>query len=87
MGLSMSLNEGAWAASIVGLAALSPVGLALNLRVHRAVEPIVIGMAGVLLVTYAMLGQYDWRIEAAGFAALAGAVLWDRYLFRNAIGC
>jgi SAM-dependent methyltransferase len=87
MGLSMPLNEGAWAASIVGLAALSPVGLALNLRVHRAVGPIVIGVAGALLVTYAMLGQYDWRIEATGFAALAGAVLWDRYLFRNAIGC
>jgi arsenite methyltransferase len=87
MGLSMPLNEGAWAAAIVGLAALSPIGLALNLQVHRTVGPILIGAAGALLVAYAMLGHYDWRIEAVGFAALAGAVLWDRYLFRNAIGC
>jgi hypothetical protein len=76
-----------WAAAIVGLAALAPVGLALNLPVHRALGPIVLGAAGAMLVAYAMLGHYDWRTEAAGFAGLAVAALWDRKLFRAAIGC
>jgi hypothetical protein len=34
-----------------------------------------------------MLGHYDWRIEATGFAGLIGAVVWDRQLFRTSIGC
>jgi SAM-dependent methyltransferase len=87
VGLSVPLSEGVWAAAIVGLAALAPAGLALNLPVHRAMGPIVLGAAGVMLVAYAMLDHYDWRTEAAGFVGLAVAALWDRKLFRAAIGC
>jgi ubiquinone/menaquinone biosynthesis C-methylase UbiE len=87
MGLSMPLNEDAWAAAIVGLAVLAPVGLALNLRVHRCIWPIGIGVAGTLVVSYATLAHHDWRTEATGFAALIGAVAWDRQLFRTSIGC
>jgi hypothetical protein len=59
----------------------------LNLRVHRAIGPVILGFAGVLLVGYSMVGRYDWKIEAAGFAALIGAAVWDRRQFRLATGC
>jgi hypothetical protein len=42
---------------------------------------------GAALVIYAILVSYDWRIEAVGFAAMMGAALWDRQLYRTAIGC
>lgn len=87
LGLSVPLDARVWAAAIVVLTALAPVGLALNWRVHRSIGPVAIVVAGALLVLYAVLGSYDWRIEAAGFAAMVGAALWDRRLYRTAIGC
>jgi ubiquinone/menaquinone biosynthesis C-methylase UbiE len=87
LGLSVPLYEGAWAAAIVALTALAPVGLALNWRVHRGIGPLAVVAVGAALVLYAILGSYDWRVEAAGFAAMLGATLWDRRKYRTAIGC
>jgi hypothetical protein len=39
------------------------------------------------MVLYALLGAYDWRLEASGFVAMLGAALWDRHLFRRALNC
>jgi arsenite methyltransferase len=86
-GFAMPLNNLAWASLIVIFAALVPVGLTLNMCVHRAIGPVVLGFTGALLVGYSMFGRYDWKIEAAGFAALIGATVWDRRQFRLAIGC
>ncbi len=87
LGLSIPVNAQAWTGMIVALAVLAPFGIAWNLRVHRGWGPTVLGAAGALVVLYALLGAYDWRIEASGFVALAGAALWDRHLFRRAVSC
>jgi hypothetical protein len=87
LGLSIPLNAQLWTGMIVALVLLAATGLALNLRVHRSWGPTVVGAAGVLVVLYALLGTYDWRIEASGFVAMLGAALWDRHLFRRALNC
>ena len=68
-------------------AVLAPLALASNLGVHRNFAPVLIGGLGTLLVLYALLGTFDWRIEAMGFATLLAAALVDRHLFRRAVNC
>jgi SAM-dependent methyltransferase len=87
LGLSIPLNAQVWTAMIVALAVLAPLGIAWNMRAHGSWGPTMIGAAGELLVCYALLGAYDWRVEASGFAAMLGAALWDRHLFRRAVNC
>jgi SAM-dependent methyltransferase len=87
LGVSAPMNGAAWAATIAALTALVPVGLAFNWRVHRGIGPLALVATGAALVFYAMFGSYDWRVEALGFAGLVGAALWDRHLYRKAIGC
>jgi arsenite methyltransferase len=87
LGLAVPLDEGIWTGLIVVLAAVAPFAIAWNLPVHRQLAPVLLGAAGALLVLYAMLVSYDWRIEAAGFAVLLGAALLDRHLFRRAVNC
>ena len=87
LGLSIPLNAQVWTAMIVALAVLAPLGIAWNMRAHGSWGPTMIGAAGALLVCYALLGAYDWRVEASGFAAMLGAALWDRHLFRRAVNC
>lgn len=87
LGLSAPINEQLWAGLIAAFAILAAFALAWNQRVHRSWLPAIIGAVGALLVLYALLGTYDWRIEATGFAAMIGAALWDRYLFRRAVNC
>ena len=82
LGVSLPVDTRMWTAAIVTLTVLAPFGLAWNFRAHRHLAPILIGAAGALLVLYALLFAYDWRVEAAGFLALLGAALWDRQLFR-----
>jgi hypothetical protein len=87
LGLSIPLNAEVWTGMIVALAVLAPFGIAWNVRAHGSWGPTIIGAAGALVVLYALLGAYDWRTEASGFVALAGAALWDRQLFRRAVNC
>jgi SAM-dependent methyltransferase len=87
LGVAVPLNTQVWTAAIVLLSILAPVGLGLNWRAHRRIGPLVAVAAGVLLVLYAFFRHYDWRIEAAGFAIMLGAALWDRWLYRRALGC
>lgn len=87
LGLTIPVDSQLWAGAIVALTALAPLALAWNLTVHRNIAPVMIGTSGALLVLYAILGTYDWRIEGMGFAILLAAALLDRYLFRRAVNC
>jgi arsenite methyltransferase len=87
MGLSVPIDARMWTGLIVALATMAPLAIAWNLPVHRNLGPSLLGGAGALLVLYAVLGSYDWRIEAVGFATLLGAALLDRHLFRSAVNC
>jgi hypothetical protein len=81
LGTTMNLDPALWTAFIVLLVAFALLGLALNARAHRRIGPLLFGTGG------ALIGSYDWRVEAAGFAAMLGAALWDRRVYRIAIGC
>jgi arsenite methyltransferase len=87
LGLTIPVNSQLWAGVLVALTVLAPLALAWNLSVHRNFAPVLIGGLGTLLVLYALLGTFDWRIEAMGFATLLAAALVDRHLFRRAVNC
>jgi arsenite methyltransferase len=87
LGLTIPVDSRLWAALIAALAVLAPLALAWNLSVHRNIAPVAIGGLGMLLVLYALLATYDWRIEATGFVTLFAAALLDRYLYRRAVNC
>jgi hypothetical protein len=77
VGVSLALNARAWAATIVLLAGLAVAGLLFRLRRHRRAGPFITALPGFGLIAWVMLRSYDPRLEAAGFAILLGAVLWD----------
>lgn len=87
LGMTVKLDPSVWVGVIVAFLALALLGLALNALAHRRIDPLLVGAGGALLVCYALLGSYDWRPEAAGFAAVLGAALWDRQIYRVAVGC
>ncbi|MPZ11716.1 MAG: methyltransferase domain-containing protein [Kiloniellaceae bacterium] len=87
LGMAVKLDSALWVGFIVTFLALALLGLALNALAHRRIDPLLVGAGGALLVCYALLGSYDWRLEAAGFAFVLGAVFWDRRLYRAAVGC
>lgn len=87
LGTTVKFDTALWTGTIVALLALALLGLALNVPAHRRIDPLLVGTCGALLVFYALLGSYDWRLEAAGFAAVLGAALWDRRIYRTAVGC
>jgi len=87
LGIAVPIDTRAWTGLILALTVLAVLAIAWNLRVHGRLGPVLLGAAGALLVLYALLGSYDWRIESAGFAALLGAAWLDRHLFRTAVNC
>lgn len=87
IGMTVPVNPVLWTAAIVALLLLALLGLALNARAHRRANPLLIGIGGALLVGYALIGRYDWRLEAVGFVAVLGAALWDHRIYRTAVGC
>jgi ubiquinone/menaquinone biosynthesis C-methylase UbiE len=87
VGMTVPVDPVPWTAAIVAFLLLALLGLALNARAHRRIDPLLIALGGALLVGYALIGHYDWRVEAAGFAAMFVAALWDRRVYRAAVGC
>lgn len=81
LGLTVPVPTAAWAGTIAVLAALVPLALAWSARAHRHFGPLSLAMVGALTIVCTLLLAYDWRIEAAGFAALLSAALWDHRLF------
>ena len=76
-GITVRINDRIWGAVIVGFAALTLVGLALNWRRHRRVGPIVLGAAGFALIAWVMFGDYNNVLEAIGFGFLLIATTLD----------
>lgn len=81
-GLTLPIPTAAWATTIAVLAALVPLALAANVRLHRHFGPLSLAVTGALAIAYTLMLTYDWRIEAAGFIVLLAAALWDRRLYR-----
>lgn len=86
-GLTVSLNESVWAATIAGAALVSVVATGFNARRHSQPWPVAVAGLGAGLIVYAMFVTYDPLVEAAGFMALIGAVALDLYMLYRAELC
>jgi rhodanese-related sulfurtransferase len=77
LGVSLALDEGAWAIAISVFAALAAIAIAASFRRHRIIGPTVIAALGLGLILWVMFGSYSRAVELAGFVLLISATLWD----------
>lgn len=77
LGISLAIDERAWAGAIGVFAALATLGIAASYRRHRLIGPTVVAAFGLALILWAMYGSYSRVIELAGFVLLIAATLWD----------
>jgi rhodanese-related sulfurtransferase len=77
LGVSIAVNERAWAGAISAFAALATIAIAVSYRRHRSIWPTVIAVSGLALILWAMYGSYSRVIELAGFICLIAATLLD----------
>ena len=76
MGIGIVVHEGLWAGAIVLFALLALAGIVLGWLRHRALPPLLLGLAGAGLVLWAMGVSYSRPVEITGFVFLIlGAVL------------
>lgn len=87
LGMTMEIPAGAWAAAVAGVATIAVVATGLNLRRHRKPWPLLVCALGAAMIVHTMLGTYDPRVEALGFAVLIGAVGLDLYTLYRAELC
>ncbi|HEX9809405.1 MAG TPA: MerC family mercury resistance protein [Alphaproteobacteria bacterium] len=83
MGLAVAVDDTAWAAAIVALAAVAALAVLAGQRKHRRIGPGIAAVLGAAAIGYAMAVSYDLAIELAGFALIAAGVLWDQILRRR----
>jgi len=76
-GVTLAVNDHAWAATIVALAVASALLVAFNAARRRTIAPSVLAVVGAALVVWVTYGSYDRVIEVTGFAFLLGAALWE----------
>jgi ubiquinone/menaquinone biosynthesis C-methylase UbiE len=81
-GVSLAINEGAWAGTITLFAALTAAAVAAGWRKHGSILPSLPGLLGFGLIAYTMLGDYSRSLELVGFTLLASAAIWDYRLRR-----
>lgn len=77
LGISLAVDERAWAGAISILAALAAVAIAASCRRRGSIGPAAIAAVGLVLILWVMYGSYDRIVELAGFALLVVAALWD----------
>lgn len=77
LGVSIAVNEHAWAGAISAFAALATIAIGASYRRHRSIWPAVIAVLGLALILWTMYGSYSRVIELAGFICLIAATLLD----------
>lgn len=77
LGVTLAIDEGAWAGAIAVFAALAAIAVAMSYRRHRIVGPMVVAALGLGLILWVMFGSYSRVIELVGFVLLIAAALWD----------
>ncbi len=78
LGITLSLNTGLWAASIVGFALLAVIGLYIAHRRHGSLVPSLIAVIGCAALVVTSFVTYLPLVEALGFGLLCLAVWIDR---------
>lgn len=77
LGVSLAVNERAWAGAISVFATLATFAMAVSYRRHHSIGPIVLAVFGLGLILWTMYGSYSRAIELVGFVLLVAATLWD----------
>lgn len=85
LGVSLAINEAAWAGAISLFAVIAVAGMALGYSCHRVKMPLIIAVIGAALVLWAMFVSYSRIVEICGLAALIAAAVWD-WRLRKAAG-
>lgn len=77
LGLSVSFNEGVWAGAIIICALLACGVMAIGIRKHHSLLPLIIALTGTGLLCYTMYVNYHWITEISGFLVLGVATYLD----------
>ena len=77
LGVSLALNETAWAGAIATFSLLAAAAVAAGYQRHRTPGPALLAAAGAAVVLYALFVHYDVATELSGFILLAAGVAWD----------
>ena len=75
LGVGMAFDEGIWAGTIVGCAALACIAIGSGWRKHKSILPVAIALAGLGVLSYAMFVKYHMITELTGFVLL-GIATW-----------
>jgi arsenite methyltransferase len=81
-GVSMAVNEGLWAGSIIAFALMATAVIALGMRKHHSIKPVLISLVGSGVLIYTMYLNYNMVTEFIGFLILALATWFDYDLRR-----
>jgi rhodanese-related sulfurtransferase len=77
LGVSVAVNERAWAGAISVFAGLAVILIGLSGWKRRILGPTVVGVVGLAFILWAMYGAYSRLAEILGFALLVAATLWE----------
>ena len=77
-GLTLPVNGTVWASAIIAFAALAILALILSYMKHTQRLPLLPGLVGFAALIYALLINYHWFTELAGFAGLVSGAWLDR---------
>jgi hypothetical protein len=77
LGAGMTLNTGVWAAAIILCAVLATVVIAIGIKKHGTIAPLLIAIIATGILTYTMLVDYRLSLELLSFAGLGFATWLD----------
>ncbi len=77
LGVSMALNNDVWAGTIILFATVTTIIIAMGIKKHRSLIPMLIAVVGTCVLIYTMYIQYNFAIEIVGFFLLAIATYTD----------
>jgi rhodanese-related sulfurtransferase len=77
LGVSVAINERAWAGAISVFAGLAAILIAVSGWKRRISGPALVGIIGLAFILWAMYGAYSRLVEVFGFALLVAATLWE----------
>lgn len=76
-GVSIAINEGLWAGGIILFALVATAVIAIGVRIHHSIKPLLIALVGTAIISYTMLVSYSTLTEIAGFLILTLATYID----------
>ncbi len=83
-GITLAINETAWAGIVMLFAALTAAAVVDGIRRHGGPTPTVFGLVGFATLGYTQFVNYTLPLELLGFGMLAAAVIFDLRLKRRA---